>query len=109
MNPLAWCFVALQISGSLRVINVVHAYLLRSDRHERATVNASTRPTVVVALAKKPRIRASATCAPCDHHRYDEKEGDPERSPSSLLLTQPSSAGASGSSVLVDLSKKRNW
>jgi len=84
-----------------------------------ATVNASTRLTVVVALAKKRRIpscakaagrlRASATCAPCDHRRHYEKEGDPEGSPSPLLLAQPSSAGASGSSVLVDLSKNRNW
>src|ERR1039458_5820992 len=35
MNPLAWCSVAMQISGSLRIINVVHAYLLRPDRHEQ--------------------------------------------------------------------------
>jgi hypothetical protein len=35
MNPLAWCFTGMQVSGSLRIINVVHAHLLRPDRHER--------------------------------------------------------------------------
>jgi hypothetical protein len=77
------------------------------------------RPTVVVALVKKPRIPSRATAnkattcvgalCPCDHRRHYEKEGDPEGSPSSLLLAQPSSAGASGSSVLVERSRNRNW
>jgi hypothetical protein len=84
-----------------------------------AAVNASARLTVVVALAKKPvfllapqrtrRVRASATCATRGHRRHYEEEGDPGGSPSSLLLAQPSSAGASGSSVLVERSKNRNW
>jgi hypothetical protein len=60
MNPLAWRFVAMRFSGSLRLVNVVHTSLLHLGRHGDATVNASTRMTVVVALAKKPRIPSGA-------------------------------------------------
>ena len=84
-----------------------------------ATVNASTRLTVVVALAKMPRIASRATAnkgttcvgdlCPRDDRQQYKKAGDPEGSPSSLLLAQPSSVGASGSSVLVEGSKNRNW
>jgi hypothetical protein len=107
MNPLASRFVATQVSGSLRIRNVVHAYLLRPDRHERHHGQCLHAPDSRCGTCQEAAYFLLRD--PCDHRRHYEKEGDPEGSPSFLLLAQPSSAGASGSSVLVDLSKNRNW
>jgi hypothetical protein len=92
MNPLAWCFVAMQFLGSFRIKSVVHAYLLHPDRHERLhgqCLHAARRSlwrssrSRVFPLARQPtrRLRASAPCALVTIAGTTKKRGTPKGPP----------------------------